>query len=721
MEKGMHASEALKKNLKIYSEHLIKDKYPSLIDGLKAIHRRILYVSKDDISQTQISTITGRLVEKYHSAGNISIGEAIRRMAQPFNNNFPLMESDGNIGGYGKSTESAAPRYLKIGMSEFASDIYFKGIDLRTLKFVPTETETTVEPAYFIPKLPMGLLTNSFAMGIGYRSVIPALCFEELCNLTISFIENDFKILPSLYKNLVPDFPIELYIRNRKELISKYSNTNYQIPILTDGTMIIHPNKIILRTIPVGQTFVKNCDSNLKNIFSIKGSYLNKYVSRIANYSKSRFFGDTIIDLKRGVDPFIILEQLKKDIGFSMKFYPSYYFSTDKGKQTPANHFNILYFWLMERKKSIIGALNGKQNSLIFSNRNAQATIIALENKKVFTRVFENANSIEDTLDYLTKKFKLSKSQVRYIAKDFNLEKLTKTGVDQLRETISSNKESLKKLQWDYSHTDERIKLDIEGLKKKYKSYKRKSKFNNFIGCMKGDRGVIQFRDMEEFKTLLKSFKNSGYSFNLYPTKSVKKYILNDNRVITEDIVDHPKEFSCEDFITSKDKLRHTISISHVGILRVDGLKFRNELKDSIFHIGDTFMSVDKTGNVDWGVYSQIPIKRGFSYDGAKSNIIYITTITSEEVVIFHVNSKELNTLRVSRVKKNEKLKMLKPPGVIVKILAAVPISESVMVNIPTDLVSKSKNRFLFFENLHSLIPKSNIKIDLKKANFPIK
>ena len=712
------ASDTIDDKLKIFSQHVIISKFPNCIDGLKNVHRRILYVLRNDTGNVKTSAISGRLVEKYHPSGELSIDKAIKRMSQGYNNIVPLLYPTGNIGSYGNSAESAAARYLEMRLSDFAKDVYYRNINPKTWKFVPTETGDDFEPAYFIPKIPMALMSNSFTIGIGDKSDIPSLSLSNLCDLTIAFIKNNFVLSKDMYKYLIPDFPIESFIRNKKDLLKSYSDTSFENTIVVDGVLNLTPNSISIRTIPYGKIYVDNCDFNIKRLLLDKNSFISKYVQRIGNYSKEQLYGDTVINLKRGVNPFTILNELKKKIGFAGKYYPKMFFVSHNQKQIKCNHFLLLHLWYKERYRSILTELKHKQNSLLKENRELHALLICLKYPDEITSIFRKSENVKSTYGVLNKKYGLSGLQCEYIGINFSVNKLTKFNSKEIKDRIDKNKLYLHNLQFEYGKINDKIVSEIEYIKNKYvKDYPIKSKFNNFIGYINyANQGIIQFRNLDEYKCLIKDFNNSDITIHLYAQGKLNKFILSDGNILDDYQIDHPKEFPCYDFRTCKNIPKHTISLANRTICRFNGLVYKQDKNKYIF-VDDDFITIDKKGMLKWEHYSNISLRKILGATGLLSNIIHVDNFHDNEGIVFYANIKEPNIVRIGKVYKGVDTKLIKSPLGKLEILGIYNSKHPLILPIPTRFLYKCKVSNIYIKNPLELINQRMSKFNIKKLD----
>ena len=256
----MTADRAIEDNMKVYGTDTHKSKFPNNIDGLKLIHRRILWTLHKNPHTQKEASLTGQVM-KMHPHGDGSINDAISILAQPFSNMIPLVYSDSNIGMYSGEPPAAA-RYVDVSEAEAASDFFFKDVSDATLNFVPCESEEGVEPENFIPVIPTTLLIGSFGIAVGFKTDTPMMCIHELCQLAIEYVrlrstcpDWQAKLLPVLSKMLLPDFPSYGLLRNKDELLTAYRSGIFDCPIMTDGILKIGTDRIIFETIPYKKSF----------------------------------------------------------------------------------------------------------------------------------------------------------------------------------------------------------------------------------------------------------------------------------------------------------------------------------------------------------------------------------------------------------------------------------------------------------------------------------
>ena len=186
---------------KRYSRYVCDSRaIPNEVDGLKPVQRRILWTMWNSVAKnhyTKTVKVAG-LVMGYHPHGDTSIQDAISAMTQDFTfaNNYPLLSGEGTFGDVLDPKAIASPRYTEVRLSEFAKDagLFESNPDI---EYVPNYDETTVEPVYFVPKIPLVLLNNISGIATGFRSSIPGHRLTDLVDTMILLLK----------KKKVGDFP----------------------------------------------------------------------------------------------------------------------------------------------------------------------------------------------------------------------------------------------------------------------------------------------------------------------------------------------------------------------------------------------------------------------------------------------------------------------------------------------------------------------------------
>lgn len=200
---------------------------PDVRDGLKPVHRRILYAMNDmglqrTKSYKKSARVVGDVIGKYHPHGDAAVYEAIVRMAQDFSMRATLVDGQGNFGSM-DGDPPAAMRYTEVRMTHIASEL-LADIDKETVDFVPNYDDTLQEPSVLPTRVPNLLLNGSSGIAVGMATNIPPHNLGELIDALIALIINPDIDIPELMQHIPgPDFPTGGYIYGREGIHSAYT------------------------------------------------------------------------------------------------------------------------------------------------------------------------------------------------------------------------------------------------------------------------------------------------------------------------------------------------------------------------------------------------------------------------------------------------------------------------------------------------------------------
>lgn len=251
--------EIIKNNMEIYGKKVISDRaIPDYRDGMKPVHRRILYamyigkyISKN--SSWKSARIVGDTLGKFHPHGDKSIYDAIVNMVVDWKNNFPLIEGVGDFGNI-DGDEAAAMRYSEIAIKPKISELLFNNLDI--VDYVPNYDNKEKEPLFLTPSFPFLLLNGSMGIAYGMSTNIPPFNKNELINSIEDIIDQEFYEKPYEEKRLLkyikgPDFPTGciVYTENQEQMNDFILNSSGSIYMR--GKLDIDENKKEVRIITV--------------------------------------------------------------------------------------------------------------------------------------------------------------------------------------------------------------------------------------------------------------------------------------------------------------------------------------------------------------------------------------------------------------------------------------------------------------------------------------
>lgn len=231
---------------------------PDVRDGLKPVHRRILYVMHElglgPTAKTRKSAaVVGETLGKYHPHGDVAVYDSLVRMAQDFNMRYPLVEGQGNFGSI-DGDSPAAMRYTEARLTPLAQEL-LQDLEKDTVDFQPNYDGTQKEPKVLPAKVPNLLLNGSIGIAVGMATNIPSHNLTEVCEATELLIDNPkieveeiLKVLPG------PDFPTGGTIYNKKDIREAYATGkgSFVMRGTAEVTTEDKKQKIIISEIPYG-------------------------------------------------------------------------------------------------------------------------------------------------------------------------------------------------------------------------------------------------------------------------------------------------------------------------------------------------------------------------------------------------------------------------------------------------------------------------------------
>src|SRR3954470_6856396 len=295
---------------------------PDVYDGLKPVHRRILYAMYDmgllhNRKHVKCAGVVGELLKKYHPHGDSAVYDALVRLAQHWSLRYPLVDGQGNFGSV-DGDPAAAYRYTECRMTAIAEEL-LADIDKDAVDFVPNFDEVTVEPVVLPTKIPNLLINGSNGIAVGMATNIPPHNLTEIVDATITLIENPATSLGEILKIVKgPDFPTAGYIYGRSGIAEAYKHGRGKFMMRAKAaieTFQKDRQAIIITEIP----YQVNKATLIKRIADLVNDKVIDDVSDIRDES-DRNGMRIVVELKRGAEPQIVLNQLYKHTSMQESF-----------------------------------------------------------------------------------------------------------------------------------------------------------------------------------------------------------------------------------------------------------------------------------------------------------------------------------------------------------------------------------------------------------------
>lgn len=315
MSHKVSIEQELKKSYLEYSLSVIIGRaIPDVRDGLKPVHRRIMFAQHElgnawNRAPKKSARVVGDVIGKYHPHGDIAVYDALVRMAQDFSMRDPLVDGQGNFGSI-DGDAAAAMRYTEVRMSRLASE-FLGDIEKNTVDFRPNYDNTLEEPAVLPTKVPNLLLNGSSGIAVGMATNIPPHNLGELCDGLLEIIDNPDCDVNDLMEHIKgPDFPTYGFLHAGQGLRDAYATGRGSIKIR--GRVEVEERKkgsqsIVIKEIP----YALNKSSLVEKIALMINERKIEGVSDLRDESDRNGIR-IVLDLKRGSIPEIIINTLYK-------------------------------------------------------------------------------------------------------------------------------------------------------------------------------------------------------------------------------------------------------------------------------------------------------------------------------------------------------------------------------------------------------------------------
>ena len=415
---------------------------PDLRDGLKPVHRRILYSMYDsgytpDKPHKKSARIVGDVMGKYHPHGDSSIYEAMVRMAQDFSYRHMLVDGHGNFGnieGYG----AAAMRYTESRLSKISLEL-LRDINKETVDMVPNFDDSEKEPLVLPSRFPNILVNGTMGIAVGMATNIPPHNLGEVIDGCVAIIDNPDIELNDLMKVVQgPDFPTGAIILGNSGIKKAYETGRGSITIRSKATIEEKNGKhyIIVDEVPYG---VNTLD--LKN--KVAELVHNKVIDGITDYHSDLKDGIKItITLKKDANPQVVLNQLYKHTDFQIS-YGIIFLMLDQGVPKTLGLKDILSKYIDYQKEIIIRRTRYDLRKAEERAHILEGLKIALDNIDAVVQLIRASKSDQEAKDGLMAKFGLDDIQATAIL-DMRLRRLTGLERDKIEAELQ---ELLEKIQ----------------------------------------------------------------------------------------------------------------------------------------------------------------------------------------------------------------------------------------------------------------------------------
>jgi DNA gyrase subunit A len=449
---------------------------PDVRDGLKPVHRRILYAMQDlglehAKPYKKCARIVGEVLGKYHPHGDVAVYDALVRMAQDFSLRYPLVEGQGNFGSVDGDT-AAAMRYTEARLASISEEM-LADIDKDTVNFGPNFDASLTEPLLLPSTLPNLLVNGSSGIAVGMATNIPPHNLNEIADAIIYLLDNpeaEIKDLMRFVKG--PDFPTGGVICGKAGIKEAYTQGRGKLTVRARATVEHQKNgkdSIVVTEIP----------------YQVQKSSLIEAIAALVDEKKLEGISDIrdesdkdgmrmVVDLKRDTEPQIILNQLFKHTQLETTF-GIIMLALVENRPRVLNLRQLLEEYIAHRKVIIRRRTQFELDKALKRTHILEGLKIALKFIDRIIKTIKTSKNTEDARTRLVKEFDLSQVQAQAIL-EMQLQRLTALERDKIDAEYA---ELLKKIEMcrvilaSEKKVEAIIKEELENLKKQYGDERR--------------------------------------------------------------------------------------------------------------------------------------------------------------------------------------------------------------------------------------------------------
>src|SRR3954463_9631976 len=547
--------EEIKESFINYSMSVIVSRaLPDVRDGLKPVHRRILYAMNDlglvpNRPFKKSATVVGDVLGRFHPHGDSAVYDALVRMVQDFSLRYPLVDGQGNFGSM-DGDPAAAYRYTEARLTPIAMEM-LADIDKNTVDFAPNFDDRLQEPKVLPAGLPNLLINGSSGIAVGMATNIPPHNLREIVDAVLHLIDNPEATITDLRKIVKgPDFPTGAYVYGRQG-IKDYQETGRGRIVMRARAVIeeretSNKSQIVVTEIP----YQVNRANLVKSIADLVRDKKLEGISDLRDESADET--RIVIELKRDAIPRVVLNQLYKHTQMQSTFgvIMLALVPDPTTRQLVPKVMGIreaLEHYIAHRHDVIVRRTQFDLDKALEREHILEGLKIAVDNIDAVIKVIRAAEDTPTASAELQKRFKLSEKQAEAIL-NMRLAKLTGLEIEKLEEELAEVRATVKALRTLLASKPERmalLKSELEDVTKRFGDERRTE--------ITSDEGEFTIEDLIAEEEMFVTISHTGYikrtSVSAYKKQRRGGRGNNGAALKEEDFVEHLFVASTHDYV----------------------------------------------------------------------------------------------------------------------------------------------------------------------------
>ena len=479
---------------------------PDVRDGLKPVHRRILYAMNEsgytpNRPHMKSARTVGDVIGKYHPHGDSAVYDTMVRLAQPFSMRVPLVDGHGNFGSI-DGDSAAAMRYTEARLDKAAMEL-LRDLDKETVDFQPNYDESLEEPKVLPARFPNLLVNGSNGIAVGMATNIPPHNLGETIDATCMMLDNPDITTEELMTALPgPDFPTGGIIMGKKGILDAYETGRGSLTVRAKCTIEDRKNgksSIVVSEIPY--------QVNRKRLLEKLGELVrDKKLPEISNIhdAADRHGIDIVIDLKQNSLPQVVLNKLYKHTQLQVGFGVIMLALVD-GVPRVLSLKEMLFYYIEHQKEVIERRTRFELKKAEERAHILDGYIIALDNIDEVIHIIRSSQTDKEAGARLTERFGLSKKQTDAIL-EMRLRRLTGLEREKIEQELADLREKIayyKRVLEDEGLLKQIIKDELQEIKKKFGTPRKTQ--------LSGDAKDIDVEDLIAEENVVVTMTKAGY------------------------------------------------------------------------------------------------------------------------------------------------------------------------------------------------------------------